>query len=199
MSGREAGLKDLPEKIRAFVALDVSPETAAALAAFIEDMRALADRFGWVRSANFHITLRFLGNDVDSRKLEPLCKALDAIARETPPFAITARATGAFPGLARPRVIWVRLESAALVPLAKRVETAAVECGFEPERRAYSPHLTIGRVRNFRGWRAARRAIEEAATREFGVSRIEKVTLYRSILGPGGAAYEVLAAFPLTG
>lgn len=199
MSGSDAGLKELPESIRAFIALDVSPETAKALAGFIEEMRASAEGIAWVRSVNFHITLRFLGNDVDSRKLEPLCKALDAIARETPPFAITARATGAFPGLARPRVIWVGLESEALVPLAKRVETAVVECGFEPERRAYSPHLTIGRVRSLRGWRSTRRAIEEAATREFGISRIEKITLYRSILGPGGATYESIAAFPLTG
>ncbi len=183
--------------MRAFVALRISPETGTALGEFIDELRAIADGIGWVRISNLHMTLRFLGDAVDSRKLAPLGEALAAVAAKTAPFTIVTRGTGAFPDLARPRVIWVGLVSDELVPLAERVEATAVECGFQPERRPYSPHLTIGRVRSLRGWRAARQALEDAAAREFGVSHIETITLYRSILGPDGPTYEDLATFRL--
>src|SRR5438132_1457674 len=74
---------------------------------------------------------------------------------------------------------------------------AAVRCGFTPERRPYSPHLTIGRVRSLNSPGRLRRALSEVADSNFGVSRIERVIVYRSELGPQSSTYHELAAFPL--
>ena len=173
----------------------MNPEVEAALASFIEEMRRLASGVRWVRRTNLHLTLRFLGDAADSQCLAALREKLTEIAAQTAPFVIDARGTGAFPNLARPRVIWAGLVGDELVRLAARVEDAAVEAGFTRERRPYSPHLTIGRVRDLREWSAARPAIENAARREFGSSNCESMILYRSVLGPETSTYHELARF----
>jgi 2'-5' RNA ligase len=119
------------------------------------------------------------------------------MASETLPFGVGAHGTGAFPNLDRPRVVWVGLTGEGLVRLAERVEAAVVRLGFAPEGRPYSPHLTIGRVRDMRGWKAVRRVIAEAAERDFGTMQIESMMLYRSILGREAAEYEELARYRL--
>jgi 2'-5' RNA ligase len=173
----------------------MSAEVEDSLADFIEEMRGLASGIRWVRPTNLHLTLRFLGDAVDAERLAALREKLTDIAAQTAPFVIDARGTGAFPNLARPRVIWAGLIGDELVHLAARVEDAAVDAGFTRERRPYSPHLTIGRVRDLRGWSAARRAIESAADREFGSSTCESMILYRSVLGPETSTYHEFARF----
>lgn len=193
----------MPDRVRAFVALRLSAEVEQAVADFIESIQPPGNPHGggirWVRRANLHLTLRFLGREVAAPALEQLDRALGQIASATAPFTIGVRGAGAFPNLAWPRVIWVGLESPELAVLAARVEAAAVEAGLAPERRAFSPHLTIGRVRNFIGWGATRRAIKAAAERDFGRTAAESMILYRSILGTEASTYEELARYPFGG
>ena len=187
---------DLALKIRAFVAIRLGAETERALGGLIDELRAPGDGISWARRANLHLTLRFLGAAVDSVLIPALIQRLNAIAGETAPFGVAVRGIGAFPNLSRPRVIWAGLEGEELLALASRVESAAVESGFEPERRPYSPHLTIGRVRDLRRWAPLRPRLETAAQREFGCSTIEAMTLYESRLSSAGATYQEIARFP---
>ena len=83
----------------------------------------------------------------------------------------------------------------ALAALAARLETVAADYGFEREKRRWSGHLTIGRVGDQPVAGKTRQALYAARDREFGVSRIESITLYRSHLGPDGSSYEALATF----
>jgi len=182
-------------KIRAFVAIRLDAGTERALRNLIDELRAPGDGINWARRTNLHLTLRFLGAAVDSGLIPPLIERLKAIAGETAPFAVAARGIGAFPNLLRPRVIWAALEGEELLALASRVERAAVESGFEAERRPYSPHLTIGRVRDLRRWAPLRQRLETAAEREFGRSTIETMTLYESRLSSAGATYREIAEF----
>jgi len=196
-----AGFASMPERVRAFIALRLDAAVDDAIADLTERLRApendnSQEGIRWVRRANFHLTLFFLAPSVPRERLAPIADALGAIAKTTAPFEIAARGVGAFPNLARPRVIWVGLHGDALAGLAARVAEAAERCGFAPERRAYSPHLTVGRVRSLRWPGRLRRALDEAADSSFGVSRIERVILYRSELGPQSSTYHELAAFP---
>jgi RNA 2',3'-cyclic 3'-phosphodiesterase len=202
-----AGFASLPERERAFIALRLDAAVEDAIAALIERLRApqndirpndiREDGIRWVRRANFHLTLFFLGPAVPRERLAPIADALGAIAEATAPFEIAARGVGVFPNPARPRVVWVGLDGDELAALAARVADAAARCGFAPERRAFSPHLTIGRVRSLNSPARLRRSLGEAADSNFGVSRIERVTLYRSELGPQSSTYHELAAFAL--
>jgi 2'-5' RNA ligase len=187
--------KQRPSKIRAFVAIRLSAEVIGAITELISKISALGAQVAWVKPGNFHLTLRFLGDQVDVDKLEPLKAALDDVAAETKPFVIAARGIGVFPNWHSARVVWVGLESPELMTLAERVEASAVGAGFSPERRPYAAHLTVGRVRGLHRWRETARALKDWAEHDFGTSRIDSMTLYRSTLSAGGSIYQALAEF----
>ena len=188
------------ESVRAFVAIRMSARVEDEVASAIDELARESAGIKWVRRENLHVTLKFLGDAVNPRRLEPLAEALHDVASSTIELDATASGIGGFPNLDRPRVVWVGLrgvEPGTLAALASRVEGAAAECGFERERMRWTGHLTIGRVRDERhigGLRAAAHAMRD---REFGVSRIESLTLYRSHLNEQGSRYEPLATFLL--
>jgi 2'-5' RNA ligase len=182
--------------IRAFVAIRLAPEIDDAIARFQDKLRKLDGEVSWTRAAAFHLTLRFLGNRVTLQTIEQMRRGLRSITDATAPFIAQARGAGAFPSINRPRVIWIGLLDGQLVRLAAEVEALSVKCGFEPERRPFTPHLTIGRVRNPMRNPRMRQALEAAANLDFGSCSIEFMTLYRSHLSPHGATYEALAMLP---
>jgi len=184
--------------VRAFVAVRMNEQVEESVAETIGDLKHPRDGVRWVPRANLHITLKFLGPAVDSHRLERLTAGLHQLATKTAPFEVAAAGVGAFPDLERPRTIWVGLHSVepgALAALAARLETVAADYGFEREKRRWSGHLSIGRVGDQPVAGKTRQALYAARDREFGVSRIESITLYRSHLGPDGSSYEALATF----
>ncbi len=188
-------MSERAERLRAFVAIRVSAQVENAIAALIEDLRSPRDGFRWVSRANLHLTLKFLGPAVEAGKITALCPKLEQIAAGTAPFDVAARNVGGFPTLDRPRIIWVGLEGGELMELAQQVEEAAALCGFEREQRAFAPHLTIARLKSPRALATTRHALERVREHEFGLSRIESITLFRSRLTPKGSIYEALAVF----
>ena len=184
--------------VRAFVAVRMSEQVEDSVAKTIDELRRPDDGVRWVPRANLHITLKFLGAAVDSHRLQQLTAGLRQLATKTAPFEVAAAGIGAFPNLEHPRAIWVGLqsvESGALAALAARLETVAAEYGFEREKRRWSGHLTIGRVRVEPIKDETRNALNALRDRNFDVSKIESITLYRSHLGPNAASYEALATF----
>ncbi len=191
------------DSVRAFVALRMAPEVEQAVSDLVASMRTARnsnrDGVRWIGRNNFHLTLRFLGDHVAASTIERLDAAFGEIATATACFGIDVRGIGAFPDLERPRVIWVGLESADLRALAAQIERAAVSAGLAPERRAFTPHLTIGRVRDLTGWNKVRRIIEAAQNRDFGRTGAKSFILYRSILGLDSPTYEELGRYRFAG
>ncbi len=184
--------------VRAFVAVRMNDQVEDSIARTIDELKHPHDGVRWVPRANLHITLKFLGPAVDSHRLQQLTAGLHQLATKTAPFEVAATGIGAFPNLEHPRAIWVGLhnvESGALAALAARLETVAAEYGFEREKRRWSGHLTIGRSGDRQITQKTRDALQAARDHEFGTSRIESITLYRSHLGPEAASYEALATF----
>jgi 2'-5' RNA ligase len=184
--------------VRAFVAVRMNDQVEQSLAQAIDELKHPADGLRWVPRPNLHITLKFLGPAVDSQRLQRFTTGMRQLAARTAPFDVIAAGIGAFPDLDRPHTIWVGLrnqQSGALAALAARLESVAAEYGFEREKRRWSGHLTIGRVGDRPLADATRDALLAMRDREFGVSKIESITLYRSHLRPDGASYEALATF----
>jgi RNA 2',3'-cyclic 3'-phosphodiesterase len=181
--------------LRAFVAIRMNQQVEDAVSALSNSIKRPRDGIRWVPRANLHITLKFLGPAVDPLHLERLTAGLHEVAQKTAPFEVAARGVGGFPHLEHPRAIFVGLHSVELGALAARVETACTEYGFDHENRRWNGHLTIGRVRDSRLTAETRHALEAANNTEFGTSKIESITLYRSHLSPEGATYEALATF----
>jgi len=175
----------------------VSDEVEAALARFVDEVRAPDDGIAWVRRDKLHVTLKFLGAAIDSARLPALEQSLARIAGDTSPLRVRTGGIGAFPDLRRPRVLWTGLECDALLQLAAHIESAAVDAGFDRADQPWAPHLTIGRVRDPRKLVRVRARLESATHREFGESCITEVSIYRSHLSSNGSTYESLAVFPL--
>jgi 2'-5' RNA ligase len=189
----------MPDRVRAFVAIRMAPEVEHAVVDFIASMRTIGksdlNAIRWIGHANLHVTLRFLGDRVAGPTLDRLDGALGEIATATTCFALEVRGIGVFPNPARPRVVWVGMESSNLRTLAAQIEGAAVGAGLAPER-GFTPHLTIGRIRDLTEWKELRRAIEAAQDRKFGWTRVKSLILYRSILGRDSPTYEEVGHYP---
>ena len=139
-----------PETYRTFIALPLSPKITKKLA---DVQRALHRRsperaVSWVKPANIHVTLFFLGDILPTRQ-KPIEKALSVVARNVRPFMFDVQNLGAFPNVDRPRVIWVGVDepTGQLALLHSAVNEAMESVGFQPENRRFSPHLTVGRIR----------------------------------------------------
>jgi 2'-5' RNA ligase len=186
------------ERIRSFVAILLSEAVRSAVAEEISRLRPLAPRLGWVDPPNLHLTLKFLGELV-AKELEEVKDALVEAVAGTPPFSLVLLGMGAFPGLARPRVLWIGVAEGgqAAQALQARVEEALGRRGFPKEGRPYSPHLTIARVREPRGLGALQQAMARDAQMAFGRFEVGALSLMRSDLSPAGARYTELAVFPL--
>lgn len=152
----------------------------------------------WVAPDNLHVTLKFLGSVAPDR-LDAIIEAVGRVARAAAPFAVVVQGLGAFPTPARARVIWAGITAGAteLAVLAARVEEALAPLGFDRETRAFSAHVTLGRVRAPRRDPRLVCALERAGSAEFGRFEVDRLWLMRSELSPLGARYTPLESWPL--
>ena len=185
--------------MRIFLAVFPPPEVQDTAFSVIESLRTRGDGVSWVKRDNLHFTMRFLG-EIGEDGAGRVTEAAREAAAATAAFGATLGEPGAFPTARRPRVLWLGLGrgAAELVGLAKRLEAALARGGFEPEAREFSPHLTIGRVREpGPDWTAALRgAAPVAGPREF---RVQNLAVVQSQLNPRGSIYTVLENAPLAG
>lgn len=149
----------------------------------------------WVPEANLHLTLKFLG-EVDEGRVARLSRGLSGKLAAWPvmPAALLAGVV-LFPGARRPRVVAAGVDGGdPLCHLAGRIELWAEKEGFPREKRKFSPHVTLGRVRTPRG-PVPGLAQGRITPRAWAIDR---VCLYESRLTPTGARYIVRHTVPLT-
>jgi 2'-5' RNA ligase len=181
--------------VRAFVAIFPPPELQAAIAGALETVQRLNDKVRWVRPDNIHLTLKFLGN-VQEETLGNVCAALEKTCAGHEPFDIGLARLGAFPSARRARILWagVNAGSDRLRALAAGLESALTPLGFEREKRAFTPHLTLGRVRS-------RPADFDDALPTTTIGdlrfRVRHIELMASTLSLEGATYRTIGAFAL--
>ena len=196
-------------RIRTFVAVWLDESVRRCVGAFTASLRAPVERavgsVRWVDPAQYHFTLRFLG-DLDADQRQRVFDAVSGACRGFSPFSLRLGGLGAFPDLSRPRVLWIGVEPPGdrlLTQLASEVERALGERGFGQADRPFAPHLTIGRVAKVpaRGLREAPlaayagRSLAEAC----GSAEVREVVVMASRLTPSGPIYTPLMAVPLDG
>lgn len=181
--------------LRAFIAIEIPPalhERIAAESAALQ--KDLAQAVRWVRPQNIHLTLKFLG-DTSPASLENLAHALGGVAARQMPFQIEVGGFGLFPNSKRPRILWIGIQSPPdLEQLQRAIESTCARLGYPLEGKPFSPHLTIGRLREEA---ALGPALQEIRIGQIGSLRVENLTLFRSDLHPQGPIYTALAQIPL--
>lgn len=183
--------------MRLFVAIPLPQVVRDGVASVQDRLRRAQADVSWVKAANLHITLKFLG-ETEPTRLERIGLALAEVARGAAPFALTVAGVGTFGGRI-PRVVWVGVGDGAvpLEALAGAVENGLAPLGFPKERRGFTAHFTLGRVRSSRNVEDLRAAIRDEPARPLGTVRVEEFVLIHSRLDPGGSIYTALMHFPL--
>jgi 2'-5' RNA ligase len=186
--------------MRLFIAVFPPADVQRAAAETIEAIRRPGDAVSWVKPDNLHYTMRFIG-EVGEDGARRIAEAARQAAASRPAFDAVLGGAGAFPNPRHARVLWLGMTAGAaeLVALAEALETALERRGFEPEGRRFSPHLTLGRVRDPQeDWtpRLAAAPSIDAARARF---RVDRLCVVESRLNPKGSIYTIREAAPLAG
>jgi 2'-5' RNA ligase len=166
------------------------------------------DCFRWTQITSVHLTLRFLG-DTTQEEQQKVARGLAEVAMDWPALSLSVGRLGGFPSVTKPRVLWLGIggDLDGLHRLQASVEQLVQACGFEPEARPYSPHLTIARTRRdcSRGsLQEAGRALSQLVAEDTALAmegRFGSETLIhmRSDLRPAEAVYTPLSTHVLSG
>ena len=188
------------EEIRAFVAIDLPAQVKAFLQKVGSDLKKAGADVKWTRPEGTHLTLKFLGN-IRSGLVPAMEAQLMPAFSNIKPFTLSLRGLGAFPSLGRPRVFWVGVHDSeqALAPLARQIEPLLEPLGFAPEKRPFSPHLTLGRVRSNKHMGELIDQVRQDMELAGPAFVADHAVLFKSILKPSGAEYRALVTFPFSG
>jgi len=187
--------------IRSFIAIELLPEIKRNLSRLIDEINnPPMRRLRWVPVRNIHLTLKFIG-EIQEKKVSVISQKMAEAAKKFDTFDIQIGGLGAFPGIEKPRVVWIACDiSKEGYALQKEIETCLVPLGIEQEKRVFHPHLTLARASRSiqrEDYSMITEAIRKNRITESWRMRVDQVKLYRSNLSPGGAQYRVISTASL--
>lgn len=185
-------------KTRVFVAINLPSDIKTKLFSFSRKWSDLPVR--WTKEENLHITLVFIGYVTNDEMLE-VCQAAKEVAQNHSPFEINLKRIYPGPPQGKPRMIWAEGEkNQPLAQLKADLQEALLNSknsGFEnKEARAFSPHITLARIKNTKWKKEERAKIDMEISASFPVDSID---VMQSTLKPGGPEYTVLERAELVG
>lgn len=193
---RDRRVRPQAESLRLFVAVDMPEDSKSALEQAVNPWRERLGAGRWVVRDNWHVTLKFLGRTWP-RLLPVVAAAGREVASSVVPFQVRLSGLGVFPGPSRARVLWAGLDDpdGHLTGLSEGLD-AALAKDFTPEKRAFTPHLTVARFNPPIPMREHAEALAGTPI-DAPPFTVDRLVLYRSHLSPRGARYEALEGFPL--
>jgi 2'-5' RNA ligase len=148
----------------------------------------------WSESHNMHLTLRFIG-EVDRGLAEDCALALESVA--APRFELTISGVGQFGSGDRTRLLWAGIEkNPELIHLRDKIESVLVRVGLAPERRKFSPHISLARLRDAPQQRLAEFLQLHAGLR-VAPFPVDRFVLYSSWRGNDAPSYREEAVYEL--
>jgi RNA 2',3'-cyclic 3'-phosphodiesterase len=190
------------EQVRAFIAIELPAEVKAGLKQ-VQDRLKSSDPSSakWVDPQSVHLTLKFLGN-VDIDQLDSITRAIQDASVNISPFELNIDGLGCFPNSRRAQTIWIGLtgDITRLQNLQKNVESRVSPLGFPTEKRLFTPHLTLARVRDYVTPEQRQFLGELVTATQIKLNlniKITSISLMRSQLTPAGAIYTRLRSVEL--
>ena len=180
--------------MRVFIAIDLPHDLRKSLGKLQKDLRPTTDTARWVPPDSIHITLKFIG-ELPETRLDEIDEAL--LGLSWTPVAVSVRGVGFFPGARSPRLFWAGMEAPTMPGLAEELDARLERRGFEREKRAFRPHITLARARDTRIDNALVAAAQTYETYEFGSFTADRVFLFQSVLKPSGAVYSKVREYLL--
>ena len=177
--------------MRSFIAIELPPEIKKALNALRSEIAGVH----WLPPEQLHLTLLYLG-DIEADQMERLRHCLLQV--KVAPFRLRIAATGCFPNPRFPRVLWVGLQrQTALERLAEQVRSAATTSGIMLEKRPFSPHITMARIKRPEPCDISS-YLNQCLHKKIPEFNVQGFVLCHSTLTQQGAVHQPLSLFPCT-
>ena len=177
-------------QFRGFIAVDV--DIIPKIIEFEKEIENSGADVKLIKPENIHITLKFLG-DTDEQLIDDIVEIIKSSTEEIKPFNIQLIGTGVFPNPNYMRVVWIGIKNCELLEvIAKTIDEKTVNLGFEKEKREFSAHLTIARVRSARNKDKLMQVLEKYKETRFVEFKVESVKLIKSDLTSKGPIYTTL-------
>ncbi|MCC6614856.1 MAG: RNA 2',3'-cyclic phosphodiesterase [Anaerolineae bacterium] len=180
---------------RLFIGIEL-PEPVKDL---LTHVRGDIDGASWSKRSTYHVTLRFLGDQVPSAQVAPITTALNDVRFES--FELLVQGVGRFPPNSKraARVLWAGIAAPrALDTLYAQIERALIPVGFPAEDRSFHPHVTLARLRESRPDPAVDQFLDHWHDLASDPTLVDRFVLYESVLAPGGPQYTARAIFKAT-
>lgn len=188
---------------RTFIALEMNEALQRFLGGIIDYAARELPALRWVDPAGIHLTLAFLG-ELDDERLSSAMEAVQTTAQALPSFTYRLKGLGFFGPPQQPRSIWMGVEDqpspyvqgSPLQLVHHTLNRELERRQFEVEKRPFSPHLTLGRVKQSLSpaeQQALQRLLQSrraAAPAQFYPAR--HLAVMKSELSRGGAKYTCL-------
>jgi 2'-5' RNA ligase len=185
--------------MRTFIAIEFDQAILRRLESLQNRLEPHCPKMKWADPSKIHLTLKFLG-EINDSQMTAVSQALDQLAGQCQPFDIAVENLGTFKPAGPLSVVWVGIQdpSNRLAECQDRCEQLLEPLGFPPEKRRFSPHLTIARNRLPKNSRQIRAALDAEPPFQAGVQTVTSLTFYRSTLTSQGPIYNALGrhSFP---
>ena len=174
---------------RGFIAIDIDPTEK--IKEFSENLKKINAKLKMVELKNLHVTLKFLG-ETEEEIIDEIERCMRDAVKDVKPFKIKLQGVGAFPNLRRINVIWIGTEGREMEVIFRRLEEGLEKLGYSKEKRDFSPHLTIARVKSVGDKNNLISILGEYSKEYFGEQIVESIKLKKSILTEKGPIYSTI-------
>ena len=146
---REQRSVSVPQRIRVFIAIELPVSVRKWAVGLQQSLSGKDIDVRWVKLPHVHLTLKFLG-EVQDRLIPEICDCVKGVSQSCEPFSMKLSDLGAFPNVENPRTLWIGVAQGSdqLLALHGKLENELEKFGFVPEARRFTPHVTLGRIRN---------------------------------------------------
>ena len=184
----------MSDTIRTFIAIEIPGNIISKIRELQKNLKVYGFKIRWVRPENIHLTLKFLGN-IEAGDVDKINNAISNTVAGVVPISLAAKGIGVFPGIRRPRVLWIGLtgQLEPLMSLQKKLDENLRAIGFPKEKRPFKGHLTLGRIKTKIDARRFGDALMASRNFESETFTADRIILYKSELKPSGAVYTKLA------
>ena len=191
-------LFQMPDIIRTFIGFELPEKIRSFISSIQEDLKFNRLDARWVRPKNIHLTLKFLGN-INKDDIQKVGAAIFKSAADYAPISLVAKGIGAFPGINRPRVLWIGIRGQidVLIQLQKSLDDQLEKIGFSKEKRPFNGHLTLARVKGRINQAKLINTIKKCGEFESESFIADNIILFKSDLKSTGAVYTKLISVSL--
>lgn len=181
------------QNIRCFVAIEISEQIQSRLTAIQDELRQYIESASWVKPGNIHLTLKFL-EEVNHSDIQSIGAVIEQVAQRHPAFSMQIGGIGAFPNLARSRVLWtgITVGAAEIKALAQEINTELGGCGYPADSKQFNPHLTLARLKSRVDLNPLIDTFRQYDQMDGTNMEVDGIALIQSELHPSGAIYTPL-------